>query len=170
MTTAGETSESRGVSLAGFVEFRQELVHTLLKTELNLTEVAWTHTACQPADQSVNTSWLPECFRSGPRLPDASVASGRWRACRLRFQSGLGFWWHTLLTKLCATSPSLRTALAHHRNYVSLFCALFTQSPGTPTAAGLPHVYNATLVEFVSLVFTRMPGESYRRRLRSLLL
>ena len=29
--------------------------------------------------------------------------------------------------------------------------------------------HNVTLVEFMYLVFTRMPGESYRRRLRSLL-
>ena len=30
--------------------------------------------------------------------------------------------------------------------------------------------YHVPLVEFTYLVFTRMPGESYRRRLRSLLL
>ena len=33
-----------------------------------------------------------------------------------------------------------------------------------------PELSNVPLVEFMYLVFTRMPGESYRRRLRSLLL
>ena len=33
-----------------------------------------------------------------------------------------------------------------------------------------PFFEDVPLVEFMYLVFTRMPGESYRRRLRSLLL
>ena len=32
------------------------------------------------------------------------------------------------------------------------------------------YIYDVPLVEFMYLVFTRMPGESYRRRLRSVVL
>ena len=37
-------------------------------------------------------------------------------------------------------------------------------------ATGASFLEGATLVEFMYFLFTRMPGESYRRRLRSLLL
>ena len=39
-----------------------------------------------------------------------------------------------------------------------------------PLNSVIPQLENAPLTEFMYLVFTRMPGESYRRQLRSLLL
>ena len=50
-------------------------------------------------------------------------------------------------------------------------CYMSARSPAeVPTQMGPQNNEDVPLVEFVNLVFTRMPGEGYRRRLRSLLL
>ena len=56
---------------------------------------------------------------------------------------------------------------------VCVCVVFFRHSEGSAFVAQLGgHLFNevVALVEFMYFVFTRMPGESYRRRLRSLLL
>ena len=54
--------------------------------------------------------------------------------------------------------------------YTGQMCELKTKGEHGMTDRFRQQFETVSLVEFIYLVFTRMPGESYRRRFRSLLL
>ena len=58
--------------------------------------------------------------------------------------------------------------MINHNNYYTYQITVCGMPLGSGTT--LKDKEDVPLVEFMCLIFTRMPGESYRRRLRSLLL
>ena len=80
---------------------------------------------------------------------------------RLQYQEMTRRWSEMHVGYLCA-----RVAFGTELNYTEL-SVYFWWSLCTLKLYGIECVL---LVEFMYLIFTRMPGESYRRRLRSLLL
>ena len=65
----------------------------------------------------------------------------------------------------CACSSGNRDPSLKYRRHASCLCTLFHIN-----LVNIINLEDVRLVEFMYLVFTRMPGESYRRRLGSLLL
>ena len=76
-------------------------------------------------------------------------------------------------TTATTTAATTTTTTADNNIIIMYFYVVFLQiGAHSPLQSDEPkHKFeDVTLVELMYLVFTRMPGESYRRRLRSLLL